>query len=113
LQVLGVTARSRLPQASVTLMGSGTMEWVRERDRVIHVGAGQHIPSSPRAILTHSCASLVMHVLVVVPDGLVCLWPLLVHCWLTASSTRAPSSHCPKAALHMSLEAFEASTWVG
>lgn len=36
-----MTARSRLPQASVTLMGSGTMEWIRERDRVIHVSAGE------------------------------------------------------------------------
>ncbi len=42
-QVLGVTARSRLPQATVTLMGSGVMEWIRERDRVIHVSAGKMV----------------------------------------------------------------------
>ena len=41
VQVLNVTARGRLPQASVTLMGRGTMEWSRERDRVINVSAGQ------------------------------------------------------------------------
>ena len=44
LQVLNVTARGRLPQASVTLMGSGLMEWSRERDRVINVSAGQALP---------------------------------------------------------------------
>ena len=41
VQVLSVTAKGRLPQASVTLMGSGLMEWSRERDRVINVSAGQ------------------------------------------------------------------------
>ncbi|EIE26801.1 hypothetical protein COCSUDRAFT_59309 [Coccomyxa subellipsoidea C-169] len=40
-EVLGVTSRGRLPQASVTLMGSGSMEWSRERDRVINVSAGK------------------------------------------------------------------------
>ena len=43
LQVLSVTAKGRLPQASVTLMGSGLMEWSRERDRVINVSAGQSV----------------------------------------------------------------------
>ena len=42
VQVLSVTAKGRLPQASVTLMGSGLMEWSRERDRVINVSAGQY-----------------------------------------------------------------------
>ncbi len=41
LQVLSVTARGRLPQASVALMGRGMMEWSRERDRVINVSAGE------------------------------------------------------------------------
>ncbi|CAL8467141.1 g6677 [Coccomyxa elongata] len=40
-EVLGITSRGRLPQASVTLMGSGSMEWIRERDRVINVSAGK------------------------------------------------------------------------
>ena len=40
MQVLSVTAKGRLPQASVMLMGSGLMEWSRERDRVINVSAG-------------------------------------------------------------------------
>ena len=39
--MLSVTARGRLPQASVMLMGRGVMEWSRERDRVINVSAGQ------------------------------------------------------------------------
>ncbi len=39
-QVLNVTARGRFPQASVILIGSGLMEWSRERDRVINVSAG-------------------------------------------------------------------------
>lgn len=47
VQVLGVTSRGRLPQASVTLMGSGYMEWSRERDRVINVSAG--LPFFPRS----------------------------------------------------------------
>jgi hypothetical protein len=38
--VLNVTARGRFPQASVILIGSGLMEWSRERDRVINVSAG-------------------------------------------------------------------------
>lgn len=42
-QVLNVTARGRFPQASVTLMGSGLMEWSRERDRVINVSAGMAV----------------------------------------------------------------------
>lgn len=38
-----MTARGRFPQASVTLMGSGLMEWSRERDRVINVSAGMAV----------------------------------------------------------------------
>lgn len=43
VQVLGVTSRGQLPQASVALMGSGHMEWSRERDRVINVSAGMSL----------------------------------------------------------------------
>ena len=52
-QVLGVTSRGRLPQASVTLMGAGLMEWSRERDRTINVCAGDHalLPSFTRCML--------------------------------------------------------------
>ena len=62
VQVLSVTAKGRLPQASVTLMGSGLMEWSRERDRVINVSAGQSakcsnvLPSSTiNQMLQHLC----------------------------------------------------------
>ena len=69
VQVLSVTAKGRLPQASVTLMGSGLMEWSRERDRVINVSAGQsaaciqrvalinHRPNSPACLWTCAISS--------------------------------------------------------
>lgn len=39
-QVLGACAKQRLPPADVSVLGSGMMEWCRERDRLINVIGG-------------------------------------------------------------------------
>ncbi|KAK9843420.1 hypothetical protein WJX81_001473 [Elliptochloris bilobata] len=49
-EVLGACAKQRLPPADVSVLGSGTMEWCRERDRLINVMAGKVVPGGDRSI---------------------------------------------------------------